>query len=108
DHPLKALLVTARGQRHAEAAAKAAPAGVDLAILHAPDREALRVALAEAEVLVSERSGAVDAELIAAAPRLRLIQRLGSLAHDIDLDAARAAAVPVCVWPLRLGGLAAE
>jgi phosphoglycerate dehydrogenase-like enzyme len=38
--------------------------------------------------------------LIAAAPNLRLIQRLGSLIHDIDLGAAQRAGVMVSLWPV--------
>ncbi len=37
--------------------------------------------------------------MIQAAPKLRLIQRLGSLYHDIDLGAAQHAGVMVCIWP---------
>jgi phosphoglycerate dehydrogenase-like enzyme len=56
--------------------------------------------LADASFLISERSGEVDAGMIAAGPHLRLIQLLGSLAYDIDLVAAQAAGVPVCTWPV--------
>jgi phosphoglycerate dehydrogenase-like enzyme len=38
--------------------------------------------------------------MIAAAPKLRLIQRLGRQVWDIDLEAARRAGVPVCCWPI--------
>ena len=31
---------------------------------------------------------------------MKLILRLGSLTHDIDLEAARAAGVAVCSWPV--------
>jgi phosphoglycerate dehydrogenase-like enzyme len=54
----------------------------------------------DAEFIISERSGAIDADVIGAAPKLRLIQRLGSQTHDIDLEAARQAGVPVCYWPV--------
>jgi phosphoglycerate dehydrogenase-like enzyme len=46
--------------------------------------------------------------MIAAGRRLRLIQRLGSLTHDIDLDAARAAGVPVAFWPVLTAIMVAE
>lgn len=55
----------------------------------------------DADALISERAGVIDRALIAAAPRLKLIQRIGSLYHDIDLDAAREYHVPVCVRPIR-------
>jgi phosphoglycerate dehydrogenase-like enzyme len=57
--------------------------------------------LAEAEFLITERTGVVDAGMIAAGRKLRLIQRLGRQTWDIDLDAARAAGVPVCCWPIQ-------
>ncbi|MCA9906553.1 MAG: hypothetical protein KC547_22015, partial [Anaerolineae bacterium] len=68
-------------------------------LLHRPSREALQNTLVDTEYLISERVGLIDAELIAAAPHLKLILRLGSLTHDIDLDAARSAGVIVCRWP---------
>src|SRR5690606_1467938 len=36
------------------------------------------------------------------------IQRLGRMTQDIDLDAARAAGIPVCNWPLRSCAMVAE
>ena len=53
------------------------------------------------EVLISERAGEIDDEIIAAGRNLRLIQRLGAQTWDIDLAAARAAGIPVCYWPVR-------
>lgn len=96
----KAIFLTERSLRHQEAARATAPAGVEVVMLRRPPRERVLAELAAAEFLVSERSGEIDAALIAAGPRLRLIQRLGSLAYDIDLAAAQAAGVPVCTWPI--------
>lgn len=95
----RTVFVTERGEFHQQAAMAAAPACLDLNLLRQPDRSTLLAALSQAEFLVSERVGAVDAEMIRAAPRLKLILRLGSMSHDIDLDAARRAGVPVCCWP---------
>jgi phosphoglycerate dehydrogenase-like enzyme len=53
----------------------------------------------EAEFLISEREDKIDAEIIAAGRKLRLIQRFGSQSWDIDLEAARRAGIPVCTWP---------
>lgn len=107
-HTQKVVFLTDRSAHHQEAARAAAPAGVEVVMLRRPPRERVIAELADAAFLVSERSGEIDAEMIAAAPRLRLIQRLGSLAYDIDLDAARAAGVPVCIWPVMGSIMAAE
>lgn len=106
--PAKVVYVTERSPHHQRAAVETAPAGVELVMLHAAGREQVMAELAGAEFLVSERSGEIDAALIAAGPRLRLIQRLGSLAYDIDLAAARAAGVPVCIWPIAGSMMVAE
>lgn len=60
----------------------------------------LETLLPEAEALVVQ-SRPVDAALMAAAPRLRLIQRYGSRPDDIDVEAASAAGVAVATMPLR-------
>ncbi len=96
----KTIFTTERGHRHQQAALEAAPASLDITMLRQPDRATLGAALAEADFLISERVGAVDADLIRAAPRLKLILRLGSLTFDIDVEAARAAGVAVCRWPV--------
>jgi phosphoglycerate dehydrogenase-like enzyme len=98
DH--KVLFLTERSPRHQEDALNAAPAGLRVTMLRQPKEQVLRRELADAEFLVSERAGEIDAELIAAAPKLRLIQRLGSLVYDIDLGAAQRAGVMVCMWPV--------
>jgi phosphoglycerate dehydrogenase-like enzyme len=64
--------------------------------------------LPEAEFLISERAGVIDAEIIDAAKHLRLIQRLGSLTYDIDLEAAQAAGVPVSARPVEGSIMVAE
>lgn len=94
------IFTTERGERHQQAALRAAPDFLDITMLRQPDRAALRPYLAEADYLISERTGLIDAEMIQAAPRLKLILRLGSLTYDIDTGAARAAGVAVCYWPV--------
>lgn len=96
----KTIFTTERGHRHQQAALEAAPESLDIIMLRQPDRATLAAALAEADFLISERVGAIDAGLIRAAPRLKLILRLGSLTFDIDAEAARAAGVAVCRWPV--------
>ena len=95
----KVLFLTERSPRHQEAALNAAPPGLRVTMLRQPKEQVLLRELADTDFLVSERAGEVDAELIASAPKLRLIQRLGSMIHDIDLGAAQRAGVMVALWP---------
>lgn len=95
-----AVYITQRSPRHQQVALQAAPPELDIAMLESPSRDEIMARLPDAEFLISERSGPVDTEMLAAGRRLRLVQRLGTLTHDIDLDAARQAQVPVCYWPL--------
>jgi phosphoglycerate dehydrogenase-like enzyme len=103
----RTLFLTERGLRHQRSALRAAPPELDVTMLRqlTPARslgcseEELRPYLRDAEFLISERTGVIDAETIAAAPQLKLILRLGTLAHDIDLEAARRAGVAVCIRP---------
>lgn len=95
------LFLTARSERHQQAARAAAPPDIEqIHFLRSPSKAEILSAIPDADFLVSERSGVIDGEIIRAGARLRLIQRLGRLTHDIDLDAARAAGVPVCDYPL--------
>jgi phosphoglycerate dehydrogenase-like enzyme len=104
----RTLFLTERGLRHQQAALASAPSELDVTMLRNPPRGEVLQYLPEARFLISERSGEIDAEMIAVGKDLRLIQRLGSLTYDIDLDAARAAGVPVCFWPVRGVILVAE
>ncbi|MCA9930639.1 MAG: hypothetical protein KC419_19275, partial [Anaerolineales bacterium] len=76
------------------------PDMLDITMLRQPTTAVLRTHLADADYLISERTGVIDADAIAAAPHLKLILRLGSLTHDIDVAAAKTAGVPVCYWPV--------
>jgi lactate dehydrogenase-like 2-hydroxyacid dehydrogenase len=100
DSSAKILFLTERSPRHQADALRHAPANCNVVMLRHSERDQIMNELEETEFLVSERAGVIDAEYIDAAPRLRLIQRLGTLAHDIDLGAARTAGVPVCIWPV--------
>ena len=62
------------------------------------DTQRLAALLAETEVLWHVLTPAT-AEMIAAAPNLRLIQKIGVGVNTIDLDAARARGIPVCNLP---------
>lgn len=95
----KTLFLTQRGLQHQQWAMEGAPPELELIMRRGADREELLALLADAEFLITERTGVIAAEMIAAAPKLRLIQRLGRQTWDIDLDAARRAGVPVCYLP---------
>ncbi len=97
---LKVVFLTDRAKVHQKSTLSTVPPGVEVVMLRRPDRETLYTHLANAQVLVSERQGLVDKGMIVAAPKLQLIQRLGSLVHDIDLEAARSRGIPVCRHPL--------
>jgi phosphoglycerate dehydrogenase-like enzyme len=94
------LFLTERSLRHQRAALEGAPPELSITMLRQPSRTAIVSDLADVEFLITERAGAVDAEMIAAGPKLRLIQRLGSLTYDIDLAAAKRQGVAVCYWPI--------
>ncbi|HUT18266.1 MAG TPA: NAD(P)-dependent oxidoreductase [Anaerolineae bacterium] len=98
--PYKTVFTTERGFRHQRSVVAAAPEMLKVTMLRAPDRETLRRRLADGVYWISERAGTIDADLIASAPHLQLIQRLGSLWYDIDLHAAQQAGVAVCYSPV--------
>lgn len=102
------LFLTGRGLRHQQSALASAPPELSVTMLRQPPREEVLQRLPQVKFLISERAGEIDAAMIAAGKKLRLIQRLGSLAYDIDLDAARVAGVPVCTWPIRSVIMVAE
>ncbi len=106
--PIKVLFSTSREARHQKTALDTAPSGARVEICVRPTPEELARRLPDFDVLVTERLGAVNAEAIRGAKRLKLIQRLGRMTHDIDLQAARAAGIPVCNWPLRNCAMVAE
>jgi lactate dehydrogenase-like 2-hydroxyacid dehydrogenase len=104
----KILLLTQRGQRHQQDALESAPPDLDVTVRRNPPREEVLTLLPDMEVLISERAGDIDASMIAAGRRLKLIQRWGSQTWDIDVQAARQAGVQVCYWPVRSCVLVAE
>ncbi len=105
-HPV--LFVTHRGERHQQEVLVGAPPELTVTMRRSPSRAELLGLLPQFEILITERTGEIDAELIRAGRNLRLIQRLGSQTYDIDLEAARAAGVPVCYQPVRTCIMVAE
>lgn len=104
----RALFLTGRSERHQKSALAAAPAEIEVIMRANAGRAEILALLPEVEFLISERTGAIDAEMIAAGRGLRLIQRLGSQTYDIDLPAARQAGIPVCFWPVQTCTMVAE
>jgi phosphoglycerate dehydrogenase-like enzyme len=102
------LFLTDRGQRHQQAALESAPLELAVTVMRRPPKEEVLRVLPDVEFLITERSGTIDADMIAVGRRLRLIQRLGSLTYDIDLDSARVAGVPVAAWPVHTAIMVAE
>lgn len=98
--PHKTLFLTSRSPFHQQQALAAAPPQLAMTLLRDPDRATILREIADAEFLISERSGSIDREMIEAGQKLRLIQRLGSQTFDIDLEAAAACEIPVCYWPV--------
>ncbi|MCP4211009.1 MAG: hypothetical protein GY764_05965 [Halieaceae bacterium] len=96
----KTVFTSERGHRHQQAALGAAPDILDITMLRQPERDTLVAALEHARYFISERVGTIDADMIQAAPELKLILRLGSLTYDIDVQAAKQAGVVVCRWPV--------
>jgi phosphoglycerate dehydrogenase-like enzyme len=95
----KTIFTTDRGKWHQQTVLAVAPENLDITMLRVPDKVTLMEALKDAKFLISERFGGIDAEMIQRAPKLKLIQRLGSLTYDIDLKAAEKAGVAVCYLP---------
>jgi phosphoglycerate dehydrogenase-like enzyme len=98
---LSVLYLCPLGQQHQEWRLAAAPAELDVTMRRNPARDELIELIAQADVLISERSGVIDRDIIRAGRNLKLIQRIGSLHHDIDLAAAREQGVQVAIRPIR-------
>lgn len=75
-----------------------APEWLDLAIVPEDDPDAFATEIADAEVLLHVLEP-VTAAMIAGAPKLALIQKIGVGVNTIDLDAARAGGVGVANMP---------
>jgi phosphoglycerate dehydrogenase-like enzyme len=104
----RTLFVTQRAPRHQQAALAAAPDDFEIIMRYLPTRDEILALLPTVEFLISERAGKIDAEMIRAGGKLRLIQRLGSQVYDIDLPAAQQAGIPVCYWPIHNCNMVAE
>ncbi len=93
------IFTTNRSPFHQKRALDAAPPELNVTMLGQPTEADLIAHLPQAEYLISERVGVINDKVLQAAPNLKLILRLGSMTHDIDLEAARRQGVIVCTWP---------
>lgn len=76
------------------------PADLQLSVLETGQGPGDAATLAGTEVIVT-RSATIDGQMIAASPRLRLIQKYGTRSDGIDLQAAGKAGAAVATMPLR-------
>lgn len=104
----KTLFLTNRGDLHQGVALQAAPLELDVVMRRGASKNEIISLLPDMEFLISERTGVIDADIVAAGRKLRLIQRLGSQTWDIDIAAAGRAKIPVCYLPVRTCVLVAE
>ncbi len=102
------LFITHRGERHQQAALASAPPELDITIHRSPSKEEIINLLPGKQFLISERSGEIDAEIIHAAKDLRLIQRLGSMTYDIDIQTAKSQGIIVSRLPVESCIMVAE
>ena len=91
------------GQQHRDWRLAAAPPEFNVIIRRSTEisHEEVLQLVPQADALISERIGIIDAAIINAGTNLKIIQRLGSLYHDIDRAAARARNITVCTRPIR-------
>ena len=78
--------------------ATTSPDWLDIAVIDEADRETFAAAITDADVLLHVLE-TVTAEVIASAPALRLIQKIGVGVNTIDLEAAKRHDVAVCNMP---------
>ncbi|MDI3314252.1 MAG: phosphoglycerate dehydrogenase [Mycobacterium sp.] len=62
--------------------------GVDVRWVNGPDREKLLAAVPDADALLVRSATTVDAEVLAAAPKLKIVARAGVGLDNVDVDAA--------------------
>jgi phosphoglycerate dehydrogenase-like enzyme len=95
---MKVVLHTAAGPILAARLRALAAEGLEIVACPEADDAGFAAHMREAEVLWHVLKPAT-ASVIASAPRLRLIQKIGTGVNTIDLDAARTRGIPVCNLP---------
>lgn len=104
----KVLYVTSRPSRHQDIALQAAPSELDVIMCTTTDRRQIIRQVEGVDFLISERALDIDDEILAAAKSLRLIQRIGRLVHDIDVEGANRRDICVCYLPVQRCAKVAE
>src|SRR5258708_418292 len=104
----RVLFLTDRGERQQRSALRSAPPDLDVIIRRHPSEPEILPLMPTVDFLVTERNQPVGTVLLDAAPRLKLIVRLGSLSYDIDVETARARGIHVSVQPVVATIYAAE
>ena len=95
---MRVIFHYAAGQRLTRRLAALGGAGLDVEVCAEGDHQRFGELITHAEALWHLLEP-VTADVIAAAPRLRLIQKIGVGVNTIDLDAARRRAIAVCNMP---------
>lgn len=83
----------------AESTVEALGDQVEIRWVDGPDREKLLAAVPEADALLVRSATTVDAEVLAAAPKLKIVARAGVGLDNVDVDAATARGVLVVNAP---------
>ncbi len=83
----------------AESTVAALGDAVEVRWVDGPDRSELLAAVADADALLVRSATTVDAEVIAAAPKLKIVARAGVGLDNVDVEAATAAGVLVVNAP---------
>lgn len=96
----RVLWLTERSTRHQQAVLEAAPPSLKVNIHSHNEAHLLGDTLADADFVISERRGQIDADFVKQAKNLKLIVRLGSLVDDIDLAALKEAGIRLSLQPV--------